>query len=746
MKKIQYYIGLFLLIWTVVSCTEDNTFGDSNDIFRIIGNLDNPSRTDYEIGDGKVKVTWAADDAIALFTDEQTSLLQYEAVAAGKQANFVPVGQSLSQQEGKEVYAFYPYTETTVSYPKMELPALSNDYSEGIPSAKSDLMYAKGKIVGNELALNFKHIFSFIKLNIKTEILKGMHGIYLQSIEPIMYIDYLVNATPYFDFKEEKIIGEKDNYLWYNIPSDVIEKQDMITCYIPVLPTTEDNYIIFYKFNKNGVSDSILEKKAPKGGFKAGYIYDLTINEVDYDIDKIRQEQYDALVSFYNATGGPQWKNNTNWCSDKPLEEWYGVEVNEAGLVENLYLGGNTFIGYIPEKITNLKQLKNLWISGDENKFSKLNADESLKNINKLKNLRQLILDNIVLDTDISKIDFSSLKNLEVFSIIGCHLYGKLPEAMKSLTKIRDLRFSNNRNFKEDGKYYGISGDISSFFPYWSCLERFEASSCMLSGSLPEISDEQGSRLTAFFVDNNAFTGGIPESHIKILDNMKKIQNDPNLGWNKFGYNISENLLSGKIPDVILNHEIFPIYLYQIMLQDYEPYVFDKTDIPWWTYKLISTDGTEYDFGKIFKNNRYTILWNLSETNMAMNKDNMEWPRKMEKLMDLYKDKGLEIYVNQSFNVTDSRMKEIMSYMPSAKLICVDNNKNNPYNKVSSFLFPNNYFSSCEDGSAYGQFFIIDSSAHLIYCGYGGGPRMKYMHGYPETNVDIFDFVTKLFK
>lgn len=432
MKKIQYYIGLFLLIWAVVSCTDDNTFGDdSNGVFRIIGNLDNPSRTDYEIGDDKVIVTWAADDAIALFTDEQTSLLQYEAVAAGKQVRFVPNGQSLSQQEGKEVYAFYPYTETTVSYPKMELPEFNQDYSEGIPSAKCDFMYAKGKIVGNELVLNFKHIFSFIKLNIRTEILKGTHGIYLQSLEPIMYVDNIVNVTPYFDFKEEKI-EEKRNYLWYNIPSDVIKKQDIITCYIAVLPTTEDNYITFYKFNEKGVSDGILEKKAPKGGFKAGCIYDLTINEVDYDIDKIRQEQHNALVSFYNATGGPQWKNNTNWCSDKPLEEWYGIST-ENGLVTRIELAENNLTGNIPDEIGELIHLQTLYLS--VNNLSGVLPES----ITKLKCLKNLDLSYNRFEGTISASFAALMDNFETFNLGYNNFSGRLPEEVVNHPKWKDL-------------------------------------------------------------------------------------------------------------------------------------------------------------------------------------------------------------------------------------------------------------------------------------------------------------------
>ena len=32
-----------------------------------------------------------------------------------------------------------------------------------------------------------------------------------------------------------------------------------------------------------------------------------------------------ALVALYNATDGPNWANNDNWLSDRPLGEWHGV-------------------------------------------------------------------------------------------------------------------------------------------------------------------------------------------------------------------------------------------------------------------------------------------------------------------------------------------------------------------------------------------------------------------------------------
>ena len=41
----------------------------------------------------------------------------------------------------------------------------------------------------------------------------------------------------------------------------------------------------------------------------------------------------DALVALYNATDGPNWTNNTNWLSDRPIGEWYGVTTDAYGRI-----------------------------------------------------------------------------------------------------------------------------------------------------------------------------------------------------------------------------------------------------------------------------------------------------------------------------------------------------------------------------------------------------------------------------
>lgn len=44
------------------------------------------------------------------------------------------------------------------------------------------------------------------------------------------------------------------------------------------------------------------------------------------ETDKLRQ----MLIQFYKDTGGDNWTRNDNWCSDKPLNQWYGVYLNES--------------------------------------------------------------------------------------------------------------------------------------------------------------------------------------------------------------------------------------------------------------------------------------------------------------------------------------------------------------------------------------------------------------------------------
>ena len=84
---------------------------------------------------------------------------------------------------------------------------------------------------------------------------------------------------------------------------------------------------------------------------------------------EIIEKERAALIALYNATGGDNWKNNDNWCSDKPLDEWYGIEAQVE--VRSIDLRNNNLTGCITSELDALQGLWSLYLQG--NNIEKLN-------------------------------------------------------------------------------------------------------------------------------------------------------------------------------------------------------------------------------------------------------------------------------------------------------------------------------------------------------------------------------------
>ena len=70
-----------------------------------------------------------------------------------------------------------------------------------------------------------------------------------------------------------------------------------------------------------------------------------------------------ALVAFYEATGGPNWRTNRGWLTDAPLGKWFGVSVDAQGRVTRLELYQNDLTGSVPRELGKLANLTELWLS-----------------------------------------------------------------------------------------------------------------------------------------------------------------------------------------------------------------------------------------------------------------------------------------------------------------------------------------------------------------------------------------------
>ena len=146
-----------------------------------------------------------------------------------------------------------------------------------------------------------------------------------------------------------------------------------------------------------------------------------------------------ALVALYQATDGPNWKNNDNWLTDAPLERWFGVRAGyDNGRVYELNLSGNGLIGELPPELGNLDQLRFLSIVNDE-LIGKLPPE-----LGNLTNLHSLVLYNNKLSGQLPP-ELGNLSNLEVLFLRDNEFSGSIPSELGDLQKLDALLLSNNR-------------------------------------------------------------------------------------------------------------------------------------------------------------------------------------------------------------------------------------------------------------------------------------------------------------
>ena len=133
-----------------------------------------------------------------------------------------------------------------------------------------------------------------------------------------------------------------------------------------------------------------------------------------------------ALEAFYRAMGGDDWKDNTNWMSDEPLGDWYGVEVNANGRVRYLELPDNNLAGEIPAVIGLLDSL-----------FSFRLRDITVTGpipaaIGRLQRLRDMSLRDTRVEGPLPP-EMGNMKGLEYLNLSYTKLSGPLPETFADL-------------------------------------------------------------------------------------------------------------------------------------------------------------------------------------------------------------------------------------------------------------------------------------------------------------------------
>ena len=351
MKKFTNIILALATIALNCGCVNEEDFqNEGSSGIRVYSDLAS-TRTEHHSENGVTSVSWVEGDRIGLSTSAQSNLC-YIADNSGRTSDFTAADAALQAAEGDIVYAYYPYDEW--SWPGTEtsfhLPNTQGQiYSAGL--SYYDVLYAKGTVADNELALHFKHVFAFLKITVPVNKLTKDtdSGCYVVRIVSDQLIS---NIEGNYNIETSEFEADCTTDVMYWIDQE-LEGQETVTITAAIMPQTYGTNISIYAWSDNVTGELLRSITVPESGLQAGNVYVVKVTD---ELQKIEREKaVQALTALYYATDGDNWKNNTNWLSDEPLYKWYGLNANywpestiEVDDIVEIQLFDNNLRGTLP--------------------------------------------------------------------------------------------------------------------------------------------------------------------------------------------------------------------------------------------------------------------------------------------------------------------------------------------------------------------------------------------------------------
>lgn len=492
-----------------------------------------------------------------------------------------------SVNESDTYYAIYPASNY---WSGSEVPV---DVTTTLPAVKNDLSCHISAAKSQNTDLYFKNALGYIRFEVTDksweiesvkvkanggEPLTGSFTLDYSGNEPVLK----PNGTTYPYAILKDVNGLEPGYYYISLAPGVYKKG------------------LTFEFRS---TDGKIGVKHIKKEIELGRNRIQSIGNIDNLKDALAAER-EALIAFYNATGGESWTFKDNWCTDKPLNEWYGVTTDDyvismggdvindgsgPGFVSVLQMQGNNLTGSIPEEISNLKHLKYLSLGSNSELGGSLPA---------------------------SLFEVDSLRFLHIHNT---SVSGSLPENVGNAENLRHLYLSFNN----------LSGEIPSSVYNLKDLELLRLDWNDLEGTLSsDIS--RLTKLTDLNLEANDLSGNLPSG-------LSVIMNNDDL-WS---FSIGGNKFYGVLPDEIVGSNSFHYLWPTILNQDPVNGGIDKTsltlpapDETWTDWK-----DQEIDLSDIYSNNELTLLYKFGTWCPYSQNTTV----KLLPLYEAYHEKGLEI-------------------------------------------------------------------------------------------------------